>query len=632
MHRPSMARRVFAPQAALPPALALAWASTSGLLALGLRQRWPALWLGATALFTLYFAGAAIRWWRRPGRDGWGALPLLAFLAPLGTVLGTLLEPAEGPPVVFLSALAISLGAALAAHVGLLALTGAPRPGAERGGAPERPLRWALGVWIVLVWLLSTADQLLRFRVFLQSGHPEDTAFLWGCFESWAGGGPLLSPWSEAWGHTALRSYLGLHFSPIVLPVFGLAKLAPRLGTLLIAQNVLLGLGLLLWARVLARQAREGRGESGGPGALWTLAIMTALPAAGAALRAELHPLLWSLPVLAGLHAAWLRRSRWGFLAAGAALFLFREDLGVVLAGYAPLAWLAGRRGRREWFWLAAPLLGLVGSAAIMLVVMPRFGTPSTAFFQSVFDSPARSFAPLVAWLLAHPAELAARLLRPGHLLLALRMATTGLGVPWGSWLWVPGAAFALLFAITKRDLLLLTMSSHYAILSLIFLGSAGFLSIWGRLRDQHPRRRAAVLLLIWALAAAQPLDLHMPPFADVRSPGRAHDEVLADLRALDLARATWVPSNLLIAAPPERAVPAHWLVLSRLDPAQPGLPDAALLPVENAEATAAWRLLSRYYRFEGPVAKGRRFDLYRLAARDARSPSPGPSAGGVSR
>jgi len=623
----------------LYPALALAWAATAGLLFLGLRGHGAAAALGATALFSLYFAVLLARWTRRPGRDGWSALPLLAFLAPLGTVLGALLESGGGRPVVFVSTLLIALGVTGAAHLALWLLgrgggagrgggpggvgpSGAGRVGAGGGAGPAaaRPrwLTWALGLWLAAVWLGSTADQIVRFQVFLDSGHPEDTAFLWGCFQSWAAGGPLLSPWAAAWGHTALRHYFGLHFTPVLLPVFALVKLLPRLSTLLVIQNLWLGLGLWAWAREVAAQARGGHGRAGGPGTLWTLAILAACPTVSAALRNELHPLLWALPSLAWLAAAWRRRRRWGFLAAGASLFLFREDLGLVWAAYAALSWLTGRRGRGELFWLLSPLLGLAGAAALVLLAMPRFGAPAPEFFRTVFATPASSFGPFLVWLLAHPGELLGRLLRPAHWLLWLRLAATGLGAPWRTWAWLPGVPLAALFALAARDTALLRADAHYAFVPVLFVASAAFVAAWGWLRERHPRRREAALVLLWALAAAQPLRLHVPSPADLRDPGGARAEVLADLRALDLARSAWVLPQLLTAAPPERAVPAHRLVLDRLDPTRPGLPDAVLLPAgrARAEATRTWRQLSRHYRLTGPVAPGKRWELWRLEAR----------------
>jgi len=72
----------------------------------------------------------------------------------------------------------------------------------------------------------------------------------------------------------------------------------------------------------------------------------------------------------------------------------------------------------------------------------------------------------------------------------------------------------------------------------------------------------------------------------------------------------------VMIAAPPDRAVPAHRLVLENLDPGRPGLPTWALLRAGPIDASDMGRQLLRHYRIGEPVAKGRYYDLYRLEAK----------------
>jgi hypothetical protein len=330
-------------------------------------------------------------------------------------------------------------------------------------------------------------------------------------------------------------------------------------------------------------------------------------------LRGELHPLTWSLPALAWLHDAWWRRRRMRFLLAAASLFLFREDLGLVLAAYAPLAWLDGRRGRRDLFWLLVPLAGLPVTAALMFAVMPRWGLPDPSFFHRVFGTTADGFVPFLLTLLAQPGELLARLLRPAHLLLALRLAFTGAGLPWRSWLWLPGLPLTLLFALVARDTQLLRLDSHYAAVPAFYLIGAGLVSLWTWLRDLHPRRRDMAFILLWALAASQPARLLIPDPAALRHPVRYRAEVLSDLQCLQLAEKAWVPVEVMIAAPPDRVVPAHRLVLDALDTSRPGLPTWVLMGAGPIDASNMGRQLMRHYRFTEPVVKGRHYDLYRL-------------------
>ncbi|MHB8078501.1 MAG: DUF2079 domain-containing protein [Candidatus Krumholzibacteriia bacterium] len=594
----------------LQAAILLAWLPTAALLARGLLSHSPAVAVGVTGLFVVGYA--LLAWRRRPraGADPWRAAPLLAFAAPLGELVGLLLDPARRATPPFASELAVTLGAVAAAFGALLLL--------ERVGDQRRPrlVAWGVGGWLALVWFGSLAQQVARMQLLQPLGHPEDTAFLWDCFRNWAAGGPLLSPWMDAWGHHDLRSYFGLHFSPIVLPVFALVKAWPRVETLFVIQGLFIAGGLAYWARVTARQARQGRSASGTPVALWFLALLAASPPLSAMLRGELHPLTWSLPALAWLHDAWWRRRRLRFLLAAASLFLFREDLGLVLAAYAPLAWLDGRRGRRDLFWLLVPLAGLPVTAALMFAVMPRWGLPDPSFFHRVFGTTADGFVPFLLALLTQPAELLGRLLRPGHLLLALRLALTGVGVPWRSWLWLPGLPLTLLFALVARDTQLLRLDSHYEAVPAFYLIGAGLVSLWTWLRDLSPRRREVAFILLWAAAAAQPARLLIPDPAALRHPARHRAEVLSDLQSLQVADKVWVPVEVMIAAPPDRAVPAHRLVLETLDPTRPGLPGWALLRSGPVDATDMGRQLLKHYRIDAPAVTGRYFDLYRLEVR----------------
>ncbi len=591
----------------LRAALLLAWLPTAALLARGLWPHSAPLAALAVALFAGYYALRAARRFRGLDGDRWRAAPLLVFTAPLGLLAGRELDPAARALPPQLAETLLALVAVGAAHLVLLFLERAD----DR--ARTRLVAWALTGWLLLAWLGSFAQQAARFWLFQRVGHPEDTAFLYDCFRSWAAGGPLLSPWASAWGHDALRGYFGLHFSPIVLPVFALAKLRPGVATLLLFQNLFLAGGLALWARVLARQAARGRSATGTPLALWFLALLAANPTLNASLRNELHPLLWSLPALAWLHDAWLRRARLRFALAAAALFLFREDLGLVLAAYAPLSWLAGRRPRGDLYWLLAPLAGLPATAFVMFSVMPRFGQTDPAFLQRVFATTAGGFLPFLLGLLAQPRELLARLLRPSHLLVALRLALTGIAIPRRNWLWLPGLPLLVLFGLVGRDMQMLRLDSHYAAIPVLYLVAGGLVALWEPLRRIHPRRRDLALTLLWAFAATQSARLLLPTPEALRHPARFRAEVLADLRAVDLTDRVWVPVELMIATPHDKGVPAHRLVLDRLDPSRPGLPAWAILPHVRPETRTMHRLLTRHYALTR-VVEGTRYDLYRLA------------------
>jgi hypothetical protein len=557
------------------------------------------------AVFLVYFGYRFSRWRNRsPDMRPWLALPLLAFAAPLPELLGSIFQP-DGVTM-GLKTFAWVMGFALAGHALLEFVT------LRKKGGYEDVLKSVLVIWLLATWIGSTGVQWYRFHYFLPSGNPEDTAYLFDCFRSWADGGPLGSEWSGAWLHENLSEHFALHFSPILIPVFAVARIIPSVATLLTLQNIFIGCGLAAWAAVLSRSWR-GRTRSGGvPVFLWFLALLVAFPPLNGSLRHELHPVFWSIPVLALVHGAFLTDRRVGFCMAAAAAFLFREDLGMVVAVYAPMALLSGRRAARDVFWWIAPLLGVVGTVVILFFVMPSYGTQGREFFRIAFDTPELGLGAFLVSLLGQPGEVLQRLLRPGHWFLAARLAMTGIGIPARTWEWLPALPYLGLYGLAGADLQLLKLTSHYFVIPAIYLAAGGLFSLWIFAHDLKPHVRDALCVLVWVMCSAQPIRLHLATPERIVNVDRYRNDVLADLEQLSPETPAWVPTRFLVATRPPAAVPMHrWtLEAAFTDETAPRL---ALLPSGHPEDSVKWAALRRRFRLTGIRSRGRVFDLYEL-------------------
>jgi uncharacterized membrane protein len=153
---------------------------------------------------------------------------------------------------------------------------------------------------------------------------------------------------------------LGDHFSPIVATIAPFYLVFPRVETLLIAQALLVAVGvvpLMLWARRSVGFAASiiiGVGY----GLSWGIAE---------AVKFDFHEIAFAVPLLAfSLSALGQGRLRSAVLWA-APLMLVKEDLGLTLAVIGALvAW----RGARAWG-IAAAALGIVATVVEMRLIIP---------------------------------------------------------------------------------------------------------------------------------------------------------------------------------------------------------------------------------------------------------------------
>lgn len=159
-------------------------------------------------------------------------------------------------------------------------------------------------------------------------------------------------------------SLLGDHFSPILALLAPVYAVVPRAETLLVAQAVLLAVGvvpLALWTtRSLgARAAIVVSSSYGLAGGLWH------------AVAFDFHEIAFAVPLLAFAMTA-LGGRRWRAAALWAApLVLVKEDLGLTVAGIGVLIAVAGRAASERRLGIGTALFGVTSTALETLVVIP---------------------------------------------------------------------------------------------------------------------------------------------------------------------------------------------------------------------------------------------------------------------
>lgn len=592
---------------------ALAPLPVVGLVGMAWSARRPEIGVGLAGMFLVWYVVLFVRW-RRGSADAWSATPLLVFWAALVPCLESVLRGGRGTPVVGLADFLPVMAGLAVGHALLLGLAHRPR-------STCRALPVLAAVWIAGAWLLSTGLQVLRFELFLPVGFPEDTAYLWDCFRSWQAGGAIASEWSLTW-HDKLVPFFSLHFSPVVVPVFEIVRLRPSLSTLLIAQNVFVGAGILLWGWVMHRWwARPGANQPSAcsgttkPAAGWLgiAALFITHPGIGAAMRNELHPILWAIGPLAMLHHAWLWRHRWRFGLWAISLFLFREDLGLGVSAYAFLSWVDGRRAGSDRFWSWVPLLGVVGSGVVMGGIMPRFGGAGGDFFQSTFDTATSGWVGFGVWLLAHPGELVARVFRPGHIVLAAQLIATGLALPLRSPQWLPALPYIAVYSVLSRRLDLIRLGSHYVVLPALYLAIATVDSASRIMHRWRPERRFAAGVVVWTLCAVQPVNVFLPPLGRLTDLATYRAELRSDLALIEEVDRVFVPVNLLSGTTAKQAMPLHLGALQYADRHPDRAPRAALLPAEDPSLIGNWHHIEPRYRVGAPIRVGTHYSLYPL-------------------
>ena len=157
---------------------------------------------------------------------------------------------------------------------------------------------------------------------------------------------------------------LGDHFSPVTALIAPFYRVFPHAQTILIAQAVLLGLSVVVIARLAIRHL--------GP---WWGSLIAVLYATSfgmqAAVRVDFHEVAFAVPLLALAGAAfvdgqWDRVIWWSL-----PLFLVKEDLGLTVAAVGVALWLAGERKRGLWL----GIIGVLGTVIVVLLVIPYFNS-----------------------------------------------------------------------------------------------------------------------------------------------------------------------------------------------------------------------------------------------------------------
>ncbi len=153
---------------------------------------------------------------------------------------------------------------------------------------------------------------------------------------------------------------LGDHFSPVLVLLAPVYRVAPSAQTILVAQAVLIGVSVLVVTRLALRHA--------GPWAGGALAGCYGLSfGIASAVRADFHEVAFAMPLLALAGAAYVGRRWTAVVGWSLPLLLVKEDLGATVLMVGVVLWLAGER--RRGLLLAAA--GVVGAALVLLVIVP---------------------------------------------------------------------------------------------------------------------------------------------------------------------------------------------------------------------------------------------------------------------
>jgi uncharacterized membrane protein len=187
--------------------------------------------------------------------------------------------------------------------------------------------------------------------------------------------------WDNAIFEQALRSYaergwplveikgpgynlLGDHFHPLLAALAPVYALVPSAQTLLVAQVVLIGVGVAVVGRLAARELGPW------PGVAVALAMGVSFGVQSAAV-ADFHEVALGVPLLALAGAAYVRRDWRAVALWSLPLLLVKEDLGLTVAVIGAVVWLGG--ARRVGTALAA--VGVLGWLLVVTVLLPALNT-----------------------------------------------------------------------------------------------------------------------------------------------------------------------------------------------------------------------------------------------------------------
>ncbi|BDO41155.1 DUF2079 domain-containing protein [Cellulomonas sp. NTE-D12] len=158
---------------------------------------------------------------------------------------------------------------------------------------------------------------------------------------------------------------LGDHFSPVLVLLAPVYAAVPRAETLLVAQAVLLAVGVVPLARWAAQTL-------GAPAAIVVSSSYGLACGLWHAVAFDFHEIAFAVPLLAFAMTA-LGRGRWRAATLWAApLVLVKEDLGLTVTGIGVLVAVLGRRADGRRLGTGTALFGVAATALETLVVIPE--------------------------------------------------------------------------------------------------------------------------------------------------------------------------------------------------------------------------------------------------------------------
>lgn len=355
----------------------------------------------------------------------------------------------------------------------------------------RHPARLVLGL-ILVVTLVIGSLQLAKWRTFEYNGL--DLAIYTNTVHNLAFGHGFASSIHDP-------SYLGDHLELGLLPVAALYRVAPSGLTLLWIQTLLItGTAWLVW--LVLRHV--GGWKVGLVGAtLWLLH-----PFVWNVSLYEFHGIAFAWPVLWWSILAYQRhqRTRWWF--ALGVLCLLREDLPLLVLGWAVLAAV----DRRGWRWWAPATLGglawFVIAQQIISAANPLETYKYLAFFRWAGDTPGE----ILTIPFRQPLVFLAHIFQPNNWVttIGLLLATGGLAVGRPRLLIPTGLAYAQLLMLGAQPESILRL--HYVVPFLPFLIWAAT-ETWLAIRAREYFRRAdpmIVMALTTALIIVGPLYAHL--------------------------------------------------------------------------------------------------------------------------
>jgi len=157
---------------------------------------------------------------------------------------------------------------------------------------------------------------------------------------------------------------LGDHFHPVLALLAPVYALAPSAQTVLLAQVVLIGVGVAVVGRLAAREL----GPWSGVAVAFAMGVSFGVQSA---VVADFHEVAFGVPLLALAGAAYVRRDWRAVVWWSLPLLLVKEDLGLTVAMIGLVVWLGG--ARRLGAALAAA--GVVGWLLVVTVLLPALNT-----------------------------------------------------------------------------------------------------------------------------------------------------------------------------------------------------------------------------------------------------------------